>query len=275
MRNTSLAELLSPTTATTATHKWGQANIEEVRWQSTVEWMADWIAEDRCRGAPHLYGAWAKRVAGGPAHPMGTTEILAAYLASDSIGTPTEPSPDKHIRGFVAEHLWSALVSEGVLVGRVPEQHHSPGWAVTDSGGDGLDIFKDDAGDLYFCLWEAKAHDTETSTVRDTANGACRQLDSNALRYLARYSKVGHEQTQHEYRTFYARLPEMWKDQSPQARGGVFVAANHTSDSDDCFGNIGSYWGFASADQRYGLLAVIENLNEFAKAVREVLWSGL
>jgi hypothetical protein len=147
---------------------------------------------------------------------------------------------------------------------------------VTDSGGDGLAIYRRQTLGLTFCLWESKAH-TGVGEVRDTVNGACRQLDGSALRYLARFSKLGQQVADGELRGFYARLPEFWKLSSPEAGGGVCITAN-----DDpavvveyCFGNMSSYWSFSDPRQRQGVIALIADLPAFARRVRECLWKGL
>ena len=93
---------------------------------------------------------------------------------------------------------------------------------MTDSGGDGLAVYRPD-GTLVFRLWESKAH-TEDGTVRDVVNGACRQVDSKALRYLARFSKVGQSLGDPELQQFYGRLLELWRDAAREAGGGISVA---------------------------------------------------
>jgi hypothetical protein len=146
-----------------------------------------------------------------------------------------------------------------------------PSWSAIDGGGDGLVIYRI-SQDLAFCLWESKAHGGQT--VRDVVNGACRQLDKKAIRYLARMSKIGQEFLDEELRAFYGRLAELWRNQAREAAGGVSVTTS-SKDVGECFDNMGAYWLFAERDQRQGLVAVIENFSEFAVRVREHLWTGL
>jgi hypothetical protein len=110
--------------------------------------------------------------------------------------------------------------------------------------------------------------------VRDVVNGACRQVGSKALRYLARFSKVGQSLADEELQHFYGSLPQMWRERAREAGGGVSVSTASTA-IDDCFGNFGAYWGFTHDDQRQGLVVVVEDYASFAKLVREHLWKGL
>ena len=145
------------------------------------------IAWERCGGAPQYFDAWLARHGGGPPHPPDLLDCLVAMVASESIGKPPKGGSDEHIEGFVAEHIWHLLTIENALTFGVPVRVDGPDWSVTDSGGDGLAIYRSN-GSLVFRLWESKAH-TSDGTVREVVNGACRQVDSNALRYLARFSK--------------------------------------------------------------------------------------
>ena len=154
---------------------------------SAARLVATHIARERCGGAPQYFDAWLARHGGGPPHPPDLLDCLVAMVASESIGKPPKGGSDEHIEGFVAEHIWHLLTIENALTFGVPVRVDGPDWSVTDSGGDGLAIYRSN-GSLVFRLWESKAH-TSDGTVREVVNGACRQVDSNALRYLARFSK--------------------------------------------------------------------------------------
>jgi hypothetical protein len=105
-------------------------------------------------------------------------------------------------------------------------------------------------------------------------NGACRQVNSNALRYLARFSKVGQGLGDSELQQFYGRLLELWRAAAREAGGGISVATKSGAIA-DCFGNYPSYWGFGYDDQRQGLVVTIDDYADFAKQVRQELWNGL
>jgi hypothetical protein len=234
--------------------------------------VATHIARERCGGAPQYFDAWLARHRGGPPHPSDLLDCLVAMVASESIGKPPEGGSDEHIEGFVAEHMWHLLTMENALTFGIPVRVDGPDWSVTDSGGDGLAIYRRD-GTLVFRLWESKAH-TADGSVREVVNGACRQVDSNALRYLARFSKVGQGLGDPELQKFYGSLLELWRAAAREAGGGISVATASDT-TGDCFGNYPNYWAFGHDDQRQGLVVTIEDYAAFAKQVRQELWNGL
>ena len=234
--------------------------------------VAAHIAWNRCDGAPQYVNAWLDRYQGGPPHDADLLACMSAFLASESIGTPADPAPGVHLEGFVAEHIWHLLTLEQTISVASLVRVDGPDWSVTDSGGDGLAIYQS-GNAFWFRLWESKAH-TGAGTVKDVVNGACRQLDSRALRYLARFSKVGQGLVDTSLQSFYGMLPELWRKQAPEAGGGVSVATASAAIA-GCFANLGSYWGFANADQRQGLVVVVDDFAGFAKRVRDHLWKGL
>jgi hypothetical protein len=198
-----------------STHHWAEAHLAPEQREIAAFRVALDIALDRCGGAPQYISPWLDRYQGGPPHDPDLLACLEAFLGSGSIGTPTEPAKEVHLEGFVAEHVWHLLILENALSFGWPVRVDGPDWSVTDSGGDGLAVYRS-GGALVFRLWESKAH-TGAGLVRDVVNGACRQVGSNALRYLARFSKVGQCLEDTELQIFYGRLPELWKS---LARGG-------------------------------------------------------
>lgn len=199
-----LSDLLEVIVHRDSTHHWVEARLPAANRASAALLVATHIARMRCGGAPQYFDAWLDRRSGGPAHPADLLECLVALVASESIGMPPDGAIDEHIEGFVAEHIWHLLALEDALTFGVPVRVDEPDWSVTDSGGDGLAIYRSN-GTLVFRLWESKAH-TGEGTVRDVVNGACRQVNSNALRYLARFSKVGQGLGDPELQQFYGRL---------------------------------------------------------------------
>lgn len=230
------------------------------------------IAFRRCGGAPKYYDAWLSRYDGGPPHSADLLLCLEAFLGSESIGTADDPAPQVHLDGFVAEHVWYLLLMEDALKRGRPHRIDGPDWSVTDSGGDGLAIYRE-ADALSYRLWESKAH-TGKGSVRDVVNGAARQIDSKALRYLARFSKIGQTVDDHALRTFYGQLLELWRNSDRKAGGGISVTTSSDSIT-NCFSGIGDYWAFANGDQRQGMVVVIPDFSEFASSVRGELWKGL
>jgi hypothetical protein len=267
-----LSDLLEVEVHKDSTHQWVEARLPAVNRASAALLVATHIARERCGGAPQYFDAWLTRHGGGPAHPPDLLDCLVAMVASESIGLPPDGASELHIQGFVAEHIWHLLTTENALTFGVPVRVDGPDWSVTDNGGDGLAIYRSN-GTLVFRLWESKAHTAE-STVRDVVNGACRQVNSNALRYLARFSKVGQGLGDPELQQFYGTLLELWRAAAREAGGGVSVATASDSTA-DCFGNYPSYWAFGHDDQRQGLVVTIEDYADFAKQVRQELWKGL
>jgi hypothetical protein len=267
-----LSDLLAVTVHKDSTHHWVEARLPAVNRASVTLLVAKHIARERCGGAPQYFDAWVGRHGGGPPHPPDLRECLVAMVASESIGLPPAGASDQHIEGFVAEHIWHLLTLENALTFGVPVRVDGPDWSVTDSGGDGLAIYRSN-GTLVFRLWESKAHSAK-GAVRDVVNGACRQVDSNALRYLARFSKVGQGLGDPEIQQFYGSLLELWRAAAREAGGGISVATASDATA-DCFGNYPNYWEFGHDDQRQGLVVTIEDYAAFAKQVRQELWKGL
>ena len=267
-----LSSLLSVEVKTAATHQWTEARVAVGRRDEVAFRVALHIAWHRCGGAPQYFEAWLARYQGGPAHQEGLRDCLHAFLGSESIGIPDNPALDAHIEGFVAEHIWHLLTIENAGTFGPPVRVDGPDWSVTDSGGDGLAVYRIDDS-LVFRLWESKAHSGDES-VRDVVNGACRQIDSKALRYLARYSKVGQSIQDADLQRFYGQLPQLWRDMAREAGGGISVATR-SAEIGECFGNLSAYWGFEHPDQRQGLVVIIDDYPSFAKLVREHVWKGL
>jgi hypothetical protein len=254
-------------------HRLVQVRSNTERWQDAALWVATYVARLRCGNSPLLFNAWLTRLQGGAQHPAELHDVLVAHVASDSIGTPAAPAPTAHLEGLVAEHIWHALTTEvGGALGK-PIRVEEPSWSVTDAGGDGLAIFR--VGDTFaFRLWESKSH-TAAHPVGDTVNRACRQLSANAMRYLARFSKVGQELADAQLARFYGRLAELWRNADPASGAGVSVCTSPAADLDGSFEALGEYWEFTERLQREGLLAIIEDFPHFAIRVREHLWNGL
>jgi hypothetical protein len=253
-------------------HQWAEVRLPAANRAAAALRIATQIAWERCGGAPQYFDAWLARRGGGPPHDPEFLDCLAACIASECIGTPAEPAYHEHLKGFVAEHIWHLLTTENALTYGIPVRVEEPDWSATDSGGDGLAIYRAD-GTLVFRLWESKAHSRERA-VRDVVNGACRQLNSRALRYLGRFSKVGQRLDDPELQKFYGRLLELWRGAAREAGAGISVATA-SDEISDCFGNYPNYWNFTYGDQRQGLVVTIEEYADFATLVRDELWKGL
>lgn len=254
------------------THTWAEAHVTPDKRDQAAFCIAVDIAWHRCGGAPQYFNAWGARYQGGPPHDPEFLKCLEAFVGSESIGTPQTPGYDRHLEGLVAEHIWHLLTKENTLAFGPPVRVDGPGWSVTDPGGDGLAIYRREDV-LVFRLWESKAH-TGGQPVHEVVNGACQQVALNALRYLARYSKVGQSLADPELQEFYGRLPEMWRIAAREAGGGISVSTTSAA-IQDSFEPLPAHWRFTHDDQRQGLVVTIDGYADFAKLVREHLWKGL
>src|SRR5690606_41350451 len=69
-----------------------------------------------------------------------------------------------------------------------------PSWSATDSGGDGLAIYRNTGDELVFRLWESKWHGTQDS-ARDTARKAANQIrlkDRKSTRLNSSHVKISY-----------------------------------------------------------------------------------
>jgi hypothetical protein len=241
-----------------------------------VWWLADLIVRLRCGALPAYYDVWRSKVNGEGSEVSETqARVLRAAVTTNLLESGTKET-NHHEQGLVAEHIWFALTREGEQPGRTLVRIEEPSWSVTDQGADGLAVFRIDS-DLTFRLWETKKHDAE-GKVRDTVNGACRQLDSGGIAYLARMSKTTQEAVRDddELAGFYARMPDMWGDGDDCSGAGISVATTDQTDWEDCFGGLPNYFTEHTGDrQREGLITRIPNFDEFTVAVREAIWNGL
>lgn len=267
-----LSSLMAVELHSASRHCWAKARLVVEHQEAAAFRLALHIAWNRCGGAAQYFNAWLGRYQNGPPHDPDLRACLDAFLGSESIGTPAEPAKDVHLQGFVAEHVWHLLTLENALGIGCPVRVDGPDWSVTDAGGDGLAVYRNER-ELSFRLWESKAH-TGAGPIRNVVNGACRQVDSNALRYLARFSKVGQSINEPTLQRFYGQMPEMWRTANRDAGGGISVATASAA-IDDCFGGLANYWAFTHNDQRQGLVVVIDDFGAFAQAVRKQLWKGL
>ena len=146
-----LSDLLDVEVHKTPTHHWAEIRLPAASRASAALLVATHIARERCGGAPQYFDAWLARHGDGPPHPPELRDCLVAMVASESIGAPDEPANDEHLEGFVAEHIWHLLTTEDALTFGVPVRVDGPDWSVTDSGGDGLAVYRPD-GTLVFRL---------------------------------------------------------------------------------------------------------------------------
>lgn len=236
--------------------------------------LAEAIAEKRIGVNQRLHDLWLSQ----RLNPSGASikdadlRILEASLLQN-LGTPDQPAPDKHLHGLVAESIWYEVVSRIDAGLGLPIRTESHDWSATDPGGDGLTVYM--VADHHYCfrLWESKHHGTGTP-VRDTVNQACRQVKSQSLSYLARFSLVAQQVAEDEpLARFYGSLAELWADNDPAAGVGISVGARSDVDIRDCFGKVTDYFDFDPI-QHQAQLHLMGDFGELARRVRAQLWKG-
>jgi hypothetical protein len=236
--------------------------------------LADRIIELQCRGAPHLFIAWRSRADGGGPLNIQTRLALEAFVAP-AFGLPGSPAPLDHMEGFVAEHLWHALVFDGAAADGVVHLE-PPSFRPTSPGGDGLVVHAHAGGGFSFRLWELKKC-TGQQTVSGTISSAYRQLDASAAKYLAEYTAVGQRLDNPDLASFFSQLVELWLRSDARAAAGVAV---HTSvvnlPGGQCFTTFGRRFPtFTNPVRLRGLVTAVDDFSAFAELVRDRVWAGV
>ncbi len=236
--------------------------------------LADDAMALRCGASPVL-STWRSRAAGGPPLTARARQAVEAF-ASDTFGVPSEPGDENLIQGFVAELLWHRLTRERTAPGdgRTLVHVHDLSWSAYQQGGDGLVVYEVSGGQLVFRLWEVKKHEAAAHLSR-TVTRACRQLDVNALRYLAQYTGYGSTLTGPLGR-LYAELVPMWLDDDPRAGIGVSIATSKVhAPKRAAFGGVTTAFPKLKPTQREGVIVAVDDFPAFAVAVRDAVWTGL
>jgi len=273
-KHVKLSELLVPVQwSTHPCHATKLAFGLDNHWELAALWVATHIVKIRTGGSPSFFDQWVDQLEGVASAPPRRPQALSAYL-HDDIGSPATPPNPLLFRALLVVHVRHALVTELPSVAGTLVHVEEPSWSATDSGGDGLAIYRNTGDELVFRLWESKWHGTQDS-ARDTARKAANQIRLKATHYLARLSKVGERFDDPDLRDFCSRLVELWVNQDSRAGAGVAIAAQPAADRRDTFGVLAKHWAWFSPHQREGLLAVVQSLNDFAETTLRYIWKGL
>jgi hypothetical protein len=204
-------------------------------------------------------------------------ERLIVFL-EPHLGPPNGPEVehDERAEGAVSEFLWYELLRHRPEEGRKLVRIDGPGFAVTDPGGDGLVVYRTEAGTLAFRLWEIKKH-TGDSPVSATVGTAHRQLNLRALSYLGRYTEVSAQIADDpELQLFYTTLVDQWQNQDPSTGAGVAIATSCSGNESDCFTGLPDRFPHLKDEERLeGLLSAIGDYSAFVVLVKDEVWSGL
>ncbi|HEY44941.1 MAG TPA: hypothetical protein G4O11_13255 [Anaerolineae bacterium] len=278
-----LTDFFQATVTVADTHTWTLVSHDPASvlpQDALAEALADRIMEHQCRGSPHHYHAWRKRVDGGP-HPSDAAEkALREAFIGPIFGLPEnlDSVPTDHLEGYISQMLWYFLYLESP-----PEEIvriEPPGFKSTDPGGDALAIHRVPGEYLMFRLWEIKKYTgdpvTSGTSVSSAVNDAFGQLNAKALEYLARYTAIGQELSDPELEQFYGQLVDLWLDAGREAAAGVSVSTSLCNIPRRCFTTFGHHFPrFVDPVRLRGMLTAVGDFTEFSFKVREFVWKGL
>ncbi|MET9395978.1 hypothetical protein [Kitasatospora sp. NPDC002965] len=248
--------------------------------RAAAAWIvADEIMASRTGVEHQVYSLWREATLAGT-KLTGTDSTLVYAFAFNVFGTPSAISGEGHgLPGYVGEWLWYLTTRDlPPPAGRSVEFLSAPGMEVRDSGGDGLIIHRVAEGgpELVFRLWEMKKYTGAKPNLTPTITGAWKQLTEHGSRYLAQMSWGG-RLLDPDIGEFVSGLVGHWVEGHPSSGGGVSVATNAV--------NIPQGRAFQLAHKHFpththpgamqGLVVAVDDLDDFAQAVRGYVWSAL
>lgn len=239
--------------------------------------IADSTMRWRCRGALHDYRLWRDAVSARVVLAGADRDMVLPFVHT-LFGDRQRPNPEEHARGWVAEFIWFRIAAEmHVHPERVLRSLEGPSFHATEPGGDGLAIWQrtNDAV-LTFCLWEIKNH-VGISALSDTVSRAYQQLDTRATEYLAKFTAVqAVARVDPEVDEVYARLVDLWVDNSDRSGAGVAVATHAQLAPSRCFSTMHNHFpGRTGPGQLEGIVVAIADFVTFTRDVRERVWTAL
>lgn len=248
--------------------------LDPARLDDAAAVLAEGIARRRIGSNAERHKRWQSRRRAPSRVAVDARElrVLEAGLLQN-IGTPDQPSSSQHLHGLIVESIWFEIASEVDAGLGVPIRVEGHNWSITDPGGDGLTVYATADGGFCFRLWESKHHGTSRK-VRRTVNQACRQVKSNSLNYLSRFSLIAQQITDDDaLARFYGELPERWVDRDPAAGVGVSVGTNNDARISGCFGRVDTYFEL-ELGQHQAQLQLVSDFTELAVRVRREIWKG-
>ena len=276
-----LSELLAIRQGRGSRHcRWQLGTLDASRENELAEaacQVADSTMRWRCRGAPHDYRVWRDAVNDGTVLAGANRDKVVPFVYT-LFGERQRPKPEEHARGWVAEFIWFRIAGEmGVHAERVLQRLEGPSFHATEPGGDGLAVWQRTAdGTLTFCLWEIKNH-VGDSALSATVARAYHQLDTRATEYLAKLTGVeAVARADPEVDKLYARLVDLWVDNSDRAGAGVAVATHAPLAPSRCFSTMHNHFPSRTGPwQLEGIVVAIADFAAFTRDVRERVWIAL
>ncbi|MFF2819577.1 hypothetical protein ACFVT9_29160 [Kitasatospora cineracea] len=247
--------------------------------RAAAAWIvADEIMNSRTGTDRLTYTLWRESAVAGT-KLTGTDRALVHAYAFSVFGTPSAASGEGHgLPGYVGEWLWYLTTRDLPPVpGRSVAYLSAPGMEVRDSGGDGLIIHRVAQGgpELVFRLWEMKKYTGAAPSLTPTITGAWKQLSVHGARYLAQMSWGG-KLLDADVAVFVSGLVGHWVQAHPASSGGVSVATNAANVPDRAFQLAHNHFTtHTHPGAMQGLVVAVDDLDEFAQAVRGYVWSAL
>jgi hypothetical protein len=182
------------------------------------------------------------------------------------------------VTGYIGEWLWYLSTRDlAPEPGRSVEIIDPPSSTVTDSGPDGLIIHRVEGSALGFVfrLWEMKKFTGTAAKPSDTIRGAWQQLNANGAKYLGQMAWGGRLLAS-DTRVFVSSLTRQWVNAQESGNGGVSLALNATDAPETAFERSHKHFTtHTHAGALQGLVVAVDDLENFAKDVREYAWSAL
>ncbi|MCP9213264.1 hypothetical protein [Streptomyces cucumeris] len=196
-----------------------------------------------------------------------------------SLAAPVfEANDTTGVTGYIGEWLWYLSTRDlAPEPGRSVEILDPPSSTVTDSGPDGLIIHRveNSALGFVFRLWEMKKFTGTAAKPSDTIRGAWQQLNDNGAKYLSQMA-WGARLLAPDTRVFVSSLTRQWVYAQESGNGGVSLALNAADTPETAFERSHKHFTtHTHAGALQGLVLAVDDLEDFAKDVREYAWSAL
>lgn len=238
---------------------------------------AEALARDivsRCLASDGDLACWEERFGGGQAHGEDTRTALAAYFP-DFDPSSWGGEDRTRLRGAVVEHFWAAIASalEGGWGSPLHVEHDH--FSVIDHGPDGLSIYEAPVDPLRFRLWESKRHASNDSVTR-TVTEAAEQLHGSGPEYIARVSKPLQGHPDARIRDLAGRVAKLWTSRDERCAVGVSVGKPlEPALTARPFTGLRRLFEYEDVARREGLIIEIEDLDDFADSVRDLVFQGI
>lgn len=249
--------------------------------RAAVAWIvAEALMKQRCGSTAKAFDLWRQATLAG-AKLAGRDRLLVEAFA-EPVFNPSLTSDTYHgVAGHVGEWLWYLLALESPdIPARVKEYLAVPKDTVSDSGGDGLIIFRATTGTgpmLMFRLWEMKKYTGAGNSISGTVTGAFKQLSEHGARYVVSQLAWAEKNVAGDVGVFVSQLVELWINGHPASGAGVSVAANATAaPKSHAFTTVHTHVPhLIHPGQLEGLVIAIDDFEDFAAHVQELLWTAL